>query len=323
MFIPTFYFIYIPVKVGNTPVKVIIEPGQNSKVIAGILKEKGIIRSKLAFEAYVKLTGEGGGLKAGRYNFSGRLDIPDVVFILSNGLSESEDIRLLVSEGFNVWEIDRRLVNFGLIKEGDFSSKYYQDEGYMFPDTYRLNQLAATSSYEITEILRERMADNFKEKTDELFKNLTKDEQKKIIIIASILEKEARAEKDMKLVSGIIYNRLEKGMLLQIDATVGYGACYRQFHSQVQDPGSRTQNCDVTLQGMAREIRIDGPYNSYIRSGLPPAPISSPGSRSINAALNPTKSNYYYYLSSRDGSQMIFSKTSSEHAANRLKYLGI
>ena len=307
----------------NIPVKVIIEPGQSSKAIADILKENRIIRSKLAFEGYVKLMGEGSSLRAGRYNFSGRLDIPDVAFILVNGLSESEDIRLLVSEGFNVWEIDRRLVNLGLIKEGEFSSKYYQDEGYLFPDTYRLNQLVATSSYDITETLYQRMADNFSEKTLELFKNLTIEEQKKIIIIASILEKEVRTEKDMKLVSGIIYNRLEKHMLLQIDATVAYGACYRQFHSQVQDPGSRTQDCDVTFQSLIKEIKIDGPYNSYIRNGLSPAPISSPGLRSIDAALNPTKSNYFYYLSSRDGSQMIYSKTPSEHAANRRKYLGI
>lgn len=323
VFIPVFYFVYIPVYAGNTPIKVVIEEGQGSQAIAQILKENGLIRSELAFLAYVKLGGEEGNLKAGKYNFSGRLDVPDVAYILVNGLSESEDIRLLVSEGFNIWEIDKRLVSLGLIKEGEFSSQYYIEEGYLFPDTYRLNQLLATSSYELPASLRKRMADNFDEKAGELFANLSKEEREKIIIVASMLEKEARTEKDMKLVAGIIYKRLELGMLLQIDATVVYGACRWQFISQVEDPKSRIQNCDVTFQGVAREIKIDGAYNTYTRKGLPPGPISNPGLNAIYAAINPTKSDYLYYLSTRDGSQMIFSKTPGEHAANRRKYLGI
>lgn len=322
-----FYFIYIPVYAGNVPVAFVVEDGQSSGVIAGMLKEKGLIRSELAFRTYVKLTGEDNSLKAGRYNFSGRLDMSEIVFILVNGLSESEDIRLLVSEGFNVWEIDKRLVKLGLIKEGEFSSEYYKEEGYLFPDTYRINRKSALpaeagNSGFVVE-LRQRMADNFENRTKQILYGLKSEEQKEIIIIASILEKEARTEADMRLVSGIIYNRLEKRMPLQIDATVTYGACYRQFDSQVKDPGSRTQDCDVTFQGVAREIKIDGPYNSYTRNGLPPGPISNPGLKAIDAAMNPTKSNYLYYLSTRDGSRMIYSKTSTEHAANRLRYLGI
>lgn len=321
IFIPVFYYVYIPVYAGNTPISVVIEDGQNSGAIASLLKERGLIRSELAFRAFVKLSGEESSLKAGKYNFSGRLDVSEITFILVNGLAESEDIRLLVSEGFNVWEIDRRLVKLGLIKEGEFSSEYYDEEGYLFPDTYRINRKAEGPEFIIE--LRQRMDDNFKNKTSEILGDLTPIEREKIIIIASILEKEARTEKDMKLVSGVIYKRMELGMLLQVDATVTYGACYRQFSSQVKDPGSKIQNCDVTFQGPAREIKIDGPYNSYTRSGLPPGPISNPGLKAINAAMNPTKSNYLYYLSTRDGSQMIYSKTPGEHAANRRKYLGI
>lgn len=323
LFLPVFYFVYFPVNAGNVPISVVIEQGQGSRVIAGLLKEKSLIRSEWAFIGYIKLTGQDDQLKAGKYNFSGRLDVSDVAFIIVNGLSESDDIRILISEGFNVWEIDKRLVKLGLIKEGQFSAEYYDEEGYLFPDTYRLNQLLATSSYELPDALRRRMADNFKDKTGEIFKDLAKKDQEKIIIIASILEKEARTEKDMKLVSGIIYKRLELDMPLQIDATVTYGACYRQFDSQVKDPRSRIQNCDVTFQGPAREIKIDGLYNSYMRKGLPPGPISNPGLKAIGAALNPTKSDYLYYLSTRDGSQMIYSKTAGEHVANRRRYLGI
>lgn len=320
VFIPVYYLVYIPVNAGNTPVKVSIENGQSSRAIAGILKENGLIRSELVFVAYLKLSGEAGDLKAGKYNFSGRLDIPEIVFTLVNGLSESEDIRLLLSEGFNIWEIDERLVSLGLIKEGWFSSKYRDEEGYLFPDTYRINRKAEDHNF--IQELRQRMADNFNEKTAELLRGLGLTESREVIVIASILEKEARTEKDMKLVSGIIRNRLKLGMPLQVDATVIYGACLRNFQLSMANnqPG---KNCEVTFQGVAREIKIDGPYNTYIRKGLPPGAISNPGLKAIEAALNPQDSDYLYYLSTRDGSQMIYSKTPGEHAANRRKYLGI
>ena len=81
--------------------------------------------------------------------------------------------------------------------------------------------------------------------------------------------------------------------------------------------------CDVSQVPVGAEIKIDGPYNTYTRAGLPPAPIANPGIITIQAALNPAKSDYLYYLSTRDGSRIIFSKTAAEHAANRRKYLGI
>ncbi len=327
IFAIVFYLVYFPVYVGNTPIPVVIEDGQGSKVIARSLKEKGIILSETAFLSYVKLTGQDSSLRAGRYNFSGRLDVPEIVSILVNGLSESEDIRLLISEGFNIWEIDERLVSLGLIREGWFSAEYYKDEGYLFPDTYRINRKAEDHNF--IQELRQRMADNFNKKTAELLAGLSLAESREIITIASILEKEARSEKDMKLVSGIIRKRLKLGMPLQIDATVIYGACRRIF-LEVKNPdaegsGSRPQrrDCDVTYQSPAAEIKIDGPYNTYTRKGLPPGPISNPGLKAIEAALNPTESDYLYYLSTRDGSQMVYSKTAGEHVANRRKYLGI
>jgi len=120
------------------------------------------------------------------------------------------------------------------------------------------------------------------------------------------------------LVAGIIRNRLARKMPLQIDATVAYGACLRRFIV-----GNYKKDCDVSQIGVGAEIRIDSGYNSYMRLGLPVGPIANPGITAIQAVLNPQKSDYLYYLSTRDGSQMIFSKTAAEHAANRRKYLGI
>jgi UPF0755 protein len=135
---------------------------------------------------------------------------------------------------------------------------------------------------------------------------------------ASILEKEARREEDMRLVAGVIRNRLARKMPLALDATVAYGACLRKAVAV-----SFKKDCDVSQVGIGAEIHIDSRYNSYLRAGLPPGPIANPGIQAIQAVLNPQKSDYLYYLSTRDGSRLIFAKTAAEHAANRRKYLGI
>lgn len=311
-----FYVVYIPVYAGNVPIKVTVEKGQGLSEIARTLKNNRLIRSEWAFRAYAELNGQANDLKAGRYNFSGRLDIPGITHILANGLAESDDIRLLISEGFNIWEMDERLSSLDLIKRGEFSRQYNNHEGYLFPDTYRINREAEGPDF--MGKLRQRMTDNFNNRARELLGGLSLAESREIIVIASILEKEARSEADMGLVSGIIRKRIKLGIPLQIDATVIYGACRR-----ISVENNWTKNCDVTFQGPAVEIKIDGPYNTYTRKNLPSGPISNPGLKAIRAALNPQESDYLYYLSTRDGSRMIYSKTAGEHAANRKKYLGI
>ena len=154
-----------------------------------------------------------------------------------------------------------------------------------------------------------KMWENFEEKT----RGLTITPQ--AVIVASMLEKEVRKAEDMALVAGIIYKRLELGMPLQIDATVAYGSCLNIWTSQVQ------RTCDVTEINLIENIKIDSPYNTYTRKGLPLGPISNPGLRALNAALNPVASDYLYYLSARDDGRTIFSKTAEEHQLNRKKYL--
>ena len=121
-----------------------------------------------------------------------------------------------------------------------------------------------------------------------------------IITMASMLEKEVRSLEDKKIVSGILWKRMEAGMPLQIDATVNY-------ITDKSDPG-------VSI----KDTKIDSPYNTYKYPGLPKGPISNPGMDSIIAALEPIKTSYWFYLS--DGTTH-FSKTLQEHAANKAKYL--
>lgn len=310
------YLIYAPAMRGDSDLlEVRIESGEGLNIISHKLYDRGLIRSRSLFVLYVKARGDEDNLKAGRYTFYKSTNIPAIVWSIVSGNSETEDIKVTIPEGFNVWEIDELLAEMGYIAIGQFSSRYHNDDGYLFPDSYRISN--NESKFNIEE-LREKMKFNLQNKTEGLFDSLNSEERKKILIIASVLEKEAKTENDMKLVSGIIRKRLELGMPLQIDATVTYGACLRKAIEN-----NFTNNCDVTIQGPAIEIKVDGPYNSYMQKGLPPGPISNPGLQAIKAALNPQASDYLYYLSTRDGSQMIYSKTPSEHAVNRKKYLGI
>jgi len=310
------YLVYAPVIRGDSsPVEVNIESGDGLKIVAGKLYNLGLIRSESLLVLYVKVRGDEDSLKAGRYLFSRSMNIPVIVLSVVSGNSETEDTEITIPEGLNVWEIDQKLVQSGLILEGEFSSKYYQEEGYLFPDTYRLNSREDTK-IDLRE-LREKMKSNFEKKVFGAYKSLAENDGS-YLVIASILEKEAKTEEDMRLVSGIIQNRLSIGMPLEIDSAVVYGACVRESVKT-----NYTKNCDVTFQGPAVEIKIDSPYNTYMRKGLPLGPISNPGLKAIEAALNPKASDYLFYLSTRDGSQIIYSKTSAEHGANRRKYLGI
>lgn len=297
----------------DAPKEVVIKEGEGAYAIADTLKKEGVIENKFVFIAYAFITGNEKKLQAGRYLFKPGTTVPDIIFSIAGGLAESDDIMVTIPEGFNVWEIDKRLAGLGLIVEGEFAKKYQPQEGEFFPDTYRFNKKGETVDT-IADKMKNHLNLKFKE-FSLIFSSLV---LRDTLTRASILEKEARKEEDMRLVAGIIRNRLAKKMPLAIDATVAYGACLRKSIA-----GNFKKDCDVSQIGVGAEIRIDSLYNSYLRAGLPLGPIANPGITAIQAVLNPKQSDYFYYLSTRDGSQMIFSKTASEHAANRRKYLGI
>jgi len=297
----------------ESPKEVVIKEGQGVRAVADLLKDKGVIKNRFVFVAYTVLTGNEKKLQAGRYVFQPGVTILDIVNSISSGRAEPDDIVVTIPEGYNVWDIDQRLVSAGLIKEGEFARKYHNQEGQFFPDTYRFNKEGETVDT-IAEKMKNHLNLKFKE-FSLIFSSLVLEDT---LTKASILEKEARREEDMRLVAGVIRNRLARHMALQIDATVSYGACLRKTIAN-----NFKRDCDVSQIPVGAEVHIDSPYNSYLRAGLPPGPIANPGIQAIQAVLNPTQSNYLYYLSTRDGSQMIFAKTAAEHAANRRKYLGI
>jgi UPF0755 protein len=148
------------------------------------------------------------------------------------------------------------------------------------------------------------MRENFDTKISALSANITASRHtiSDSIIMASLIEKEARTTGNRKIVSGILWSRLALGMPLQVDAVFGY-----IFNRDTYSPSFA-------------DLKVDSPYNTYVHAGLPPGPINNPGLDAILAALHPTKTNYLYYLTDKNG-VMRYATTFAEHQANQRKYL--
>jgi UPF0755 protein len=305
--------IFVPTSAVETNRRLHVGSGQSLTAIADVLGNQGLVRSATVFKYYVLILGWGRNLKAGDYTIPAGSTLYDIASQIAGGSGSSTDITVFIPEGYNIWEIDKRLADSKLIKEGQFASAYISKEGYLFPDTYRFKPGSLLSEIE------QKMETNGQDKIANLLGTLSLPARNRIITIASIIEKEARTESDMHLVSGVIANRLKNKMKLEIDATVAYGTCLRQFNFSIP---TIEKDCAVNLVGVGVEIKKDSAYNTYTRSGLPPHPISNPGLTSIESALNPT-GNYFYYLSTRDGSQIIFERTAEQHQIDRQKYLGL
>jgi len=158
---------------------------------------------------------------------------------------------------------------------------------------------------------------NFSAQFDEAYRSEAKGAARtlrEIIIIASLVEEEALSDEERPLIAGIIEERLLRGMLLQIDATV----LYAQERMIREIPGARFDSVDRELT--FADLDVNSPYNTYVYGGLPPGPIANPGLASLIAALRPEKSEYLYYLHGADGN-IYYGRTLEEHIANKVRYL--
>jgi len=208
------------------------------------------------------------------------------------------DIEVTIIEGETVRDINTKLHELGVLRDGEAIQK--ELEGYLFPDTYRF--FAQSSAEDVVE----KMRAHFVEKTG--YELPLTDEQKEVLIMASLIEKEVPRSDDRFLVSGILWKRFSIDMPLQIDATV----CYAKYETSV--------GCTPLKRS---DFSVDSRFNTYKYFGLPPAPISNPGLTAIEAALNPKKSEYWYYLSDPDTKRTVFAATLDEHNDNRAIYLGL
>jgi len=295
-----------------------IREGENVGQIAYNLEKERLINGKDYFRIYVWQRGLAGRLQAGNYELSPSMTIPEIVELFVSGKVKSDEISVTIPEGFSNKEIDERLAKNGLIKKGEFLnfdknitldlSKYdfLKDkpnnvglQGYYFPDTYVYHK--GSSVEEITK----KMLDNFDRRLSNSLREEIRRQGKSIfevVILASIVEKEAKYPEDMKMIAGIFQNRLKMGKPLESDATINYITGSGRSQSTYED------------------IQIDSPYNTYKYPGLPPGPISNPGLEAIKAVVYPAKTDYLYFLTKKDG-KAVFSKTYEEHLRNKKKYL--
>lgn len=270
-----------------------IEDGLNLSEIAEKLKQNGIIKSDFLFKVVAKTTGNESGIKSGDY----WLEEPISLFKIFKRLIDADfgitPIKITVPEGAALKDIAEIFSSFENFDKTEFLNLTQNTasgtlEGYLFPDTYFF--IPNADSEKIIKTMKE----NFNKKVI--------DANPEAIIMASLIEKEASNYEDRRVISGILWKRIEAEMPLQVDAVFPY--------IKGKNNGRVTFN----------DLKIDSSYNTYLNKGLPPTPICNPGLDAIDAALNPVESPYWFYLSDKNGITH-FAKNFEEHKKNRAKYL--
>jgi UPF0755 protein len=318
--------IYAPKYQGMVEEKLFfVEEGRGVEEIAIKLEDEGLIRHQLFFKFYVLIRGISDELQTGVYLLSPSMSVSEIANKIAVGDVYTK--KITIPEGFTIRQIENRFsetfnreMNFAQFRTADFQDEFNflkdvpEDrglEGFLFPDTYQFDYLVTEEEVAMA------MLRNFDRKlTTEMRQEIERQDKTffKIITMASIIEKEVRTLEDKKMVSDILWRRIGADMPLQADATIAY---FLEQQGLMPEQG-------WTFQEMRREIglaiKIDSPYNTYLRKGLPIGPISNPGINSLYAAINPKSNSYWFYLSTPEG-KTIFSKTYQKHKTAINKYL--
>ena len=270
-------------------VRVTVAQGMSTAEIGSLLEREGIIASASVFKFYLRLTG-GGAIEAGDYTLNKSSDLSDVREVLEGGAAKAVDERVTIPEGLTLPEVAKvvgelpgrsadkfmELANSGTVRSQYQPAGSNNLEGLILPETYFLAQ-----GDDEAKILR-KLVDGFDRLATQL--NLSGAAARfgitpyEAVIVASLVEREARVDEDRGKVARVIYNRLERKMPLQIDATVLYALGRPQESVSFKD----------------REV--NSPYNTYKIPGLPPGPIASPGRKSLEATTSPAAGNWIYYV---------------------------
>lgn len=293
----------------SKPIIVVIKQGEPFQEVAKNLYDQGLIKNVFAFRLLVAQMGISKSIQAGDFKLNQSMSAREIAQELTHG---AIDVWVTLPEGLRIEEqadIISAKLQFGQNNNYNFDKKEYvkvASEGYMFPDTYLIPKDANTQN------VTSRLKQTFVEKvpTDILNNgaenNLT---PKEVIILASIIERESRGDKEKATIAGILLNRLKIGMALQVDSTVQYAKGYNSADSKWW-PQISTEDY--------RSVK--SPYNTYLNPGLPPGPICNPGLASIKAAAFPQDTPYLYYLHDSKG-QIHYAKTADEHNQNIKDFL--
>lgn len=308
---------------GSTMVSVNLPEGVDAKQTAEILSHKGIIVSARGYKIYAMIDRQADKPKSGVYTVTPGASYRDLarVFVLG---PKRDEISIRILEGQTLNDVAQEMMNWNvpLDEFGDlagdrdsgksfapalreqfkFLASLPQDatlEGYLFPDTYRVWKDQLPLGF----VLKQLQA--FDKNVRDLAEQVGQSgrDWHEVVILASLVEKEGRTPEERRLIAGIIQNRLKIGMRLQLDSTINYLTGSGRARSSLED------------------LEMESPYNTYKNAGLPPGPICNPGKDSLEAALNPRISDYYFYLHDDQGN-IYYARNLEEHKVNRYKAYG-
>ncbi len=297
-FIPPFYR-------SGADMDIAVYSKSTARGIADLLQEKGILAFSTPFRLAAKLTGADRKLKAGLYRLNPRMSFWEVLNVLTEGKSELQALK--IPEGYTAEQIGMELERLKVAKAADFLNgakdpavlksfgiKGLSLEGFLYPETYRIPVGAS-----IPDLLG-LLVRQFQQEVGDDYEAQLKAQGLTLyqgVILASIVEKEAKLDTERPIIAGVMYNRLRQKMRLQVNATLNYVL-------NSKNPWFSQKQLDVKT-----------PYNTYLKRGLPPTPICNPGFASLEAVAQPAQVPYLYYVAKGDGSHL-FATTLEEHDKN-------
>lgn len=292
-----------------------IEKGENFYKVLNKLEKENIVLNKNFIKLYVKFKKVNLMTKPGKYIISNNTSLEQFLYMINKGNKENF-IKVTIPEGYNLEQIGSLLENKGLVSKKKFIEaccKYpnpqyikinpgnrYPLEGYLFPDTYEFKK--GDNANEFIKAMLKRFESILLDVENKSGKKI--EDINKVVVIASLIEKEARVDEDRRKISSVIYNRLKKDMKLQIDATVLYALGH---HKEI-----------VTI----KDTKTQSPYNTYYIKGLPAGPICSPGKESLIAALMPENTDYLFYLYKKDPTKLHYFTNNYEDFKKAMKKYG-
>lgn len=297
--------IWVPVGKGEAKV-IVISPGESTRMVAAMLKQEGLIRNETAFLALAWVTRRYRCMQSGGHRLAPSMSTAEILDAVCRGTRRAWRW-LAIPEGYTLRQVAAAVDEAALATKEEFlrAARARYDpgfplpklglEGYLLPETYRIDYGAQARQ------IVSQMLQQFRETVWEDLLHEQPSHQGRslpdIITLASLVEAEAKLDRERPVIAGVLMNRLRLGQKLECDATVQYAL-----------------GADRKQRLLYKDLEVESEYNTYLHEGLPPGPICNPGVASIKAAMEPASVLYLYYVARADGSHS-FSRTFAEHTA--------
>ncbi|KXA14673.1 YceG family protein [Clostridium perfringens] len=303
-----------PLQYNQADITFKVKEGESLNGLFERLNNENVLRSSFFSKIYIKFNNVEESIKPGTYTVNSDISFQDFLSVLTDG--KVSEAKVTFPEGYTVEDIAKKLEESKVCTKDEFlkvvkeyplpsyikpnNERKYELEGFLFPDTYAIPK--GTTPKQIIEMMLNRFEGVINEIQSELGITIPKEEYEKYVIVASMVEKEARDDSERAEIASVIYNRLQKGMPLQIDATVLYAL---------------GEHKDTVLY---KDLKVDSPYNTYKIKGLPVGPICNPGKPSLLAAIRPAKTDYIYYLLNPSNNKHYFTNNYEDFLAKKKEF---